>query len=330
MKFTRRTIFLACAPLTFFFLLACAALAPKTPLAPQETSTPMQVIVPYETQPARPSPAPTAPPARIEASPAVFPRWVAEFSEPILNSLIGVFPTYRDDFAAICISDEQKPKVKVCSTPESRPLFQEDIWSLPVTAIPTLDLQPDLRAGYAYLNTGWFFDMPGAARNPHLARIDDGALVLRLPEGTIAKDMAVYNPNLMARNFVLQFDVEFGETQPDDAFRFQFEQGAAEGVAFELTKGKTWVFRQDADSAAPPRFGSYEYLVFPRVRVLLIVQENKCAVYLDGIPLDYFPACRADPSQKITKKSASFHLLAEPGRAAWLKIDNVTFWNLSQ
>lgn len=318
-------------PSAFLFLLACASLTFDLSAPTAAATRPaLTAIVPYANPPARPSSTPSRTPAPFPPSPAVLPRWVAEFSEPILKSLAGKYPTYRDDFSAICISDEQKPKVKICSTPESRAPFQEDIWSLPVTARPTLDLQPDLRSGYAYLNTGWWFDMPGDVRNPHLAKIDDGALLLTLPEGNLRDDLGVYNPNLMARNFVLQFDVEFGETQPDDAFRFQFEQGGAQRIALELTKGKTWAFYRGADSSEPAGGGVYEFFAFPRVRVLLIVRETECAVYLNNLPTVYAADCRADPSLKITKKSASFHLLSQPGRTASLRIDDAVFWDLGK
>lgn len=329
----RRTIFLFLFPVLVFFILACALLD-GTPPAPVNTPTKLAVIIPYSNQTARAMPPTrTATPAPVKSTPEVFPPWVAEFSEPILRFVETQHPVFQDDFPAICVADEpEKPqqKLKVCSTPERRLYYQDDIWSLPVTARPTLDLQPDLQNDYALFNSGWFFDVPGSARTPHYAYIDSGVLVLKLPEGKEQKDLRVYNTHLMSRNFVLQFDLEFEDTQPQDTFRFQFEQGQTERFAFELVKEKTWTFRWGVGADEQARTGTYEYFSIPRVRVLIIARDTTCAVYLNNAPRAYFENCRVDPNQKITQKSATFHVLAEPGNPSVMTIDNVTMWDLDK
>ena len=108
----------------------------------------------------------------------------------------------------------------MCSTPEQRiiPLSKLAL----ATARPTLDLQPDLQNGYALLNKGWFYIVPDSSLNPFYAHIDNGTLLLKLPEGKEKRDFWVYNPKLNLKNFVLSFDFQFEETQPDDTVRFQF------------------------------------------------------------------------------------------------------------
>jgi len=251
-------------PKPFFFFgiiilitLACgvgddlATPLPASPLA--EISTLPPSVIPR--QPRTPTPEILLP---VSTGAVTFPAWVTDFSDPILAALEGQRPVFEDDFPEICIDEDQK--WKVCSTPEQRTYYQSPISGLALaTARPTLDIQPDLQNGYALLNKGWFFIVPESSKNPLYARIDNGALVLSLPEGKENKDFWIYNPRFLQKNFVIQFDLQFGETQPNDAFRFQFEQGEDQGFVLELAKNQTWVFDWGAQGNQQSRAGFYEH-----------------------------------------------------------------------
>jgi hypothetical protein len=324
----RRNSFLFFLVMLILLTLACAAVDMMTP-TPVMTPTEFPVIIPHPMQTARPAPTNTPTFAPVIFTPASFPAWVADFSNPIFVALEGQRPDFQDDFPPVCI-DKHKAW-KICATPERRLNYQYPLSSL-VTAVPrpTLDLQPDLQRGYALLNTGWFFIVPESRKNPFYAHIDSGVLVLKLPEGKEYKDLWVYNPHLMAENFVLQFDLEFGESQPQDAFKFQFEQAGGERFALELVKNKTWAFHWGSGETAESRAGAYEYFSAAQVRVLIVARGNQCAVYLNNVPLDYFENCRSDANQKITPKSATFHILGRPGYSSMIMIDNVQMWDLDK
>jgi hypothetical protein len=264
-----------------------------------------------------------------------FPVWVTDFSNPIIAAVEGQRPAWEDDFPAICV-DEQK-EMKVCSTPEQRTYYQANesdrtsISELPLaTARPTLDLQPDLQNGYTLLNKGWFYVLSDNPQKLFYANIDNGVLVLSLPNGKANKDFWVYNQHFSQRNFVLQFDLQFDETQPEDTFRFQFEQGRDESFALDLTKNKTWAFHWGSRDAWQSRTGISEQLSFQPIRVLMIARDNQCAVYLNNVPLDYFENCRTDTDVQTSPQSAAFHILAEPGHAAMMTLDNIKMWDLDK
>lgn len=310
------------------FTLSCTTFSVFIP-TPVNTPMELTVIIPYPIQTSHPTPTNTPVPERIFSTPAVSPPWVAEFSDPIIAIIDDLRPNFQDDFPPVCV-DEYKDW-KICSTPEQRLYYQSPLSELVlVTPRATLDLQPDLQNGYALLNKGWFFIVPDSAKNPFYAHINNGALLLELPEGKETKNIWVYSPHLLVRNFVLQFDLEFGETQPKDLFRFQFEQAGGERFALDLTKDKTWTFHWGTGENAQTHTGMYDYLAFPRVRVLIIAQREQCAVYLNNVPLDYVKDCRIDPNQKITLRSVTFHILAEPGHPSMLWIDNVLMWDLEK
>jgi hypothetical protein len=263
------------------------------------------------------------------------PAWVTEFSDPILATVEDQRPMFEDDFPEICINEDKE--WKVCSPPEWRTYYQANekdktsISDLPLaTARATLDVQPDLQNGYALINKGWFFIVPDSPKNPFYAHIDNGALVLSLPEGKENRDFWIYNPRFLRRNFVIEFDLQFGETQPNDAFGFQFEQGGNQGFALGLAKNQTWVFNWGIHGNQQSRMGAYEYFPPEPIRVLIIAHENQCAVYLNDDPLDYFDDCRTDTNTRLSVYSTTFHILANPGHSAALTIDNVKMWDLDK
>jgi hypothetical protein len=297
--------------------------------APVSTPTKLSVIIPYPNQTARPASAKTPTPAQIISTPQVFPPWVADFSDPILKSLEGQYPVYQDDFPAICLDDESH-YWKVCSTPEVRTYYQNPLSNLPVTARPTLDTQPDLQHGYSLLNTGWFFDVPGSLRNPSYAHIDNGALVLKLPEGKINKDLMVYNPHLARKNFVLKLNFEFRNTRPSDTVRFQFNQSADQSVALDISRNKTWAFQWGFNDNRQSRTGVYERFTPERISVVIIVRDTECAVYFNNDPLDHFSDCRTGAMVQASKQAVSLHLIGEPGYSSSVTVDNVILWDLDK
>ncbi len=332
MKFVKPLFFLTGA---IVIILACGV--------GNDLSTAQPVNVPVETLTIPPSIIPrqvytlTLTPAFLSPTPQVFsyPAWVADFSDLILVTLNDQRPTFEDDFPAICI-DERK-KWKVCATPEQRTNYQPNSYDLSsiselplATARATLDLQPDLQNGYTLLNTGWFYLVSSNFNKPFFAQIDNGALVLSLPNGNEKKDFWVYSQNFLQKNFVIQFDLQFDETQPNDMFRFQFEQGKDESFALDLTKNKTWTFHWGSPDNLQSRSGDYEYYPNGPSRVLILARGTQCAVYLNNVPLDYFENCRTDANIKPSMYSTTFHILAEPGHSARLTIDNVKMWDLDK
>jgi len=255
-----------------------------------------------------------------------FPVWVTNFSNPILLALDGQRPVFEDDFSPICI-DEYK-KWKVCSTPEQRTLAIPGLVN--ATARPTLDLQPDLQNGYALLNKGWYYFGPDNPQKPFYAHIDNGTLLLKLPEGKENKDFWVYNPKLTRKNFVLSFDFQFGETQPDDKLRFQFSQTADQSVALDLSKNQTWTIHWGSHSNWQSTTGTFNYFVPERITILIIMQGEKCAVYLNDTPLTYLNNCRTGSIVRASPWAVTFHMLAEPGHIAAATVDNVKLWDLDK
>lgn len=327
----RRTLTFVFFGALILFMLACLTVNGNAPAA-VNTPTELAVIIPYPNQTPRPAlPTWTSAPAPIKSTPEIFPAWVAEFSDPILKSLAGKYPAYQDDFPAICIADDPehpKQKVQVCSTPEVRLYYQDNMWSLPVTARPTLDLQPDLQNGYALLNTGWFYDAPDTNKNPHLAQIDSGALILKLPQGKINKDLQVYNPHLARRNFVLLFDIDFMTIEPTDTVRAQFNQSAEENFALDISRDKKWTFHWGAENNRQSLSGAYERFTPEHIAIVIIARGTTCAVYFNHDPLVYVEGCRSAALAQNSKKAVAFHLIGEPGYESIIAIDNVALWDL--
>jgi hypothetical protein len=269
------------------------------------------------------------------AAAATFPAWVADFSNPILAAVEGQPPVFEDHFPEICI--DERGKWKVCSTPERRTYYQSNEYDKTsisdlalATARPTLDLQPDLRNGYTLLNKGWFYIVPNNSRNPLYAPIDNGSLILNLPAGKEKKDFWVYNPNILLGNFVIQFDLEFYETQSEDMFRFQFDQTPEKSVALDLSKNQNWALHWGSRADWQSKTGTYAKFPPETITVLVIAKGEECAAYLDNVPVVYLADCRTEPIVRSIPWAVTFHLLAEPGHVAAITIDNVKLWDLNK
>lgn len=290
---------------TIIFTAACTMDIP-TPSLP--TGTPS--AVPTETPTITPFPSPTSTPTAFLSptlAPTPFPAWVMDFSDPILVALVNRKPDFQDDFSPICIY--KSVRLKTC---------------------PTLDGQFDLQDGVSVLNQGWFYIDPYSSKRPFYANIQNGNLFVKLPMGKVNKDSWVYNPKLNRRNFVLNFDFQFDETQPADIVRFQFAQTANQSVALDLYKNKTWTFHWGLQDDWKSRSGTFDYFPPGYINIAIIMRGMECAVYFNNVPFDYFSDCRSGPMVRSVPWAVSFHVLADPGHDAAMVLDNVKLWDLDK
>jgi hypothetical protein len=309
------------------FILACGignVLTPTPPVdAPIQTTAMSSVMTPRRAR----TPTRVLPLIPITPPSTPFPVWVADFSNPILASVSNQRPAFEDDFSPICVSEDKK-EWKVCSGPEWRKIFGPEM--VLATARPTLDLQPDLQNGYTILNKGWFFVDPDSPRNPLYVRIENGELLIELPKGKEKKDLWVYNPKLISKNFVLKLNLQFRETQPGDVVRFQFNQTADESMALDLTKDQTWTIYWGPQDDWQSRSGTFSYFPPEPISVQIILQGLDCAVYLNDNPLVYVNNCRNEPVAYASPSAVKFHLLTDSGHPAVVAIDNVKLWDLDE
>jgi len=189
--------------------------------------------------------------------------------------------------------------------------------------------RPHLKDEFSPFNQGWFIFNPENVRRPYYARVKDGALFLELPETITRKDLTVYNPKLLFKNFVLEFDFKFGKTEPDDILRFQFGQSADQSVVVELSKNESWTFYWNLYNSTQSTTGSYDYFAPEYLRVIIIMQGNECAVYLNHDPVDYLSNCRPEPLARLSRLTMTFHLLGT-GRPALVVLDHLKLWDLDK
>jgi hypothetical protein len=190
--------------------------------------------------------------------------------------------------------------------------------------------RPDFQDEFTRLNRGWFYEAAGSPINPYYAHIGDGDLILKLPEGQENTDLKIYNSTLNRSNFVLSFDLRFGETQPDDFVRFQYNPTADQVFSLDLSKNKNWNFRWLMNNDWKSIIGTYDQFPPERINVKFIVQDSECGVYLNHTPLDYSENCIPESNLKPALRAVSFHLIAVPGHTAIVYIDNVKMWDLDE
>jgi hypothetical protein len=190
------------------------------------------------------------------------------------------------------------------------------------------DHPPDFQDNFTQLNQGWFYFGSGSRTGPFYAHLQDGALLLKLPEGPERNDLMVFNPELIRTDFILSFDFKFWKTEPKDILRFQIEESAERRVSLDLSKSEDWSFSWSLRTDRQLNTGTYDYFSPERVNVVIIMQGTECAVLLNHDPLDYLRDCRNRPVIRSSPTAVSFHLLSIPGRAAELTIDNVKLWDL--
>jgi hypothetical protein len=190
--------------------------------------------------------------------------------------------------------------------------------------------RPDIHDEFLNFGQGWFYFIPDSPKGPYYAHIENESLLIKLPAENEDKDYWVYNPKLTRRNFVLSFDLQFEETQPEDTVRFQFDQTADQSVAFDLSKNKTWKLHWGPLVDRHSTTGTFDYFAPERITVLVIAQGKECAVYLNDVPLSYLDNCRSEPIARPSPWAVTFHMLAEPGHVAAATIDNLKLWDLDK
>jgi hypothetical protein len=189
------------------------------------------------------------------------------------------------------------------------------------------DQWPAISDDFSPYNLGWHIVNPENSRKPFYAHVQDGALFLNLPEGKIYKDLTVYNPRLLYKNFVLSFDFKFGKTEPDDILRYQFSMAADEKIALDLSKSESRTFYWNLHGGPQSSTGMYDYFPPEYLNVTIIMQGTECAVYLNHDPVDYLRECRTEPRGQPSALTMSLHLLGT-GRPALVILDNVKLWDL--
>ena len=190
--------------------------------------------------------------------------------------------------------------------------------------------KPDFEDEFLNFDQGWFYFIPDSPKGPYYAHIENEALLLKLPAENEKRDYWAYNPKLLRENFVLSFDVQFLESQPEDTLRFQFDQSTERSVALDLMKNQNWALHWGSLAEWQSREGTYAQFPPDNIQVLIIAKDGECAFYLDHAPLAYLPDCRTAPLLRPSPRAMTFHILAEPGHVASVAIDNLKFWDLDK
>lgn len=220
--------------------------------------------------------------------------------------------------------------VVLFSTPQALP-FPAWVTDFSDPILSALDgRRPDFHDEFTSLNRGWFYFIPGSRRGPFYAHLQEGTLIMQLPAENENKDYWVYNPKLIRKNFVLNFDFQFEETQPEDTVRVQFDQTIDRSVALDLSKGQTWALHWGSRDNWQSQTGTFDYLAPERITILIVMHGEQCAVYLNDDPLTYLDNCRTDATVRSSPWAVTFHMLADPGHIAAASIDNLRLWDLDK
>jgi len=191
--------------------------------------------------------------------------------------------------------------------------------------------QPNVQDDFTGLNQGWFYFIPDNPGGPFYAHIEeDKALLIKLPSENENRDYWVYNPKLTRKDFVLSFDFRFEESQPEDTVRFQFDQTADQSVALDLSKSQIWTLHWGSRADWQSTTDAYDSFAPERITVLIVMQGEECAVYLNDTPLAYLNKCRTGSIARSSPWAVTFHMLAEPGHIAAATVDNIKLWDLDK
>jgi hypothetical protein len=174
---------------------------------------------------------------------------------------------------------------------------------------------------------GWRSVMSGVEGYVTAERID-GMLYLRLPERT--EDSFVYNPKLDRRNFVLTLDLRFAHDQPEDTVRFQFDQSPDQSISLDLTNNNKWTFQWGAQDSLQFRSGVFKQFPPDHLPVMILVQDNQCAVFLNDDPLVYSSNCRTSTTSHSQEWTVTFRLIRDNARAVVVNFDNFKMWDLDK
>jgi hypothetical protein len=190
--------------------------------------------------------------------------------------------------------------------------------------------KPDIQDEFVNFDQGWFYFVPGSQKGPYYAHIQNETLLLQLPAENEKRDYWVYNPKMLRGNFVLRFEFQFLESQPEDTVRFQFDQTSEQGVAFDVSKNLNWTLHWGSLANWQSHTGGYSSFPPEPIIVLVMAKDKECAVYLNDVPLAYLTDCRSEPVVRSSPWAMTFHMLAEPGHVASATIDNLKFWDLDK
>jgi hypothetical protein len=189
--------------------------------------------------------------------------------------------------------------------------------------------RPDYQDEFSPYNQGWFTVNSDNRQRPFFALVKEGTLFLELPEGKARKELTVYNPKLLFRDFVLSFDFKFGKTEPDDILRFQYIQTTNQSAMVDLSKNESWTFYWNLHNDLQSTRGSYDYFSPEYLNATIIMQGDQCAIYLNHDPVDYLDNCRIEPISKPALLTMTFHLLGT-GYPAEVMIDHLKIWDLEK
>jgi hypothetical protein len=192
------------------------------------------------------------------------------------------------------------------------------------------DQHPVIQDEFINVDKGWFYFIPDNPKGPYYAHTQNEALLLKLPSENEKRDYWVYNPRLLRKNFSLSFDLKFLESQPRDTVRFQFDQTADQSVAFDLSKNQTWTLKWGSTAEKQSIAGTYSNFPPERLTILVIVQDEECAFYINETPFIYLDDCRSEAVVRSSPWAVTFHIMAEPGHIAAATIDNLKFWDLDK
>jgi hypothetical protein len=224
------------------------------------------------------------------------------------------------------------PPVFLLSTPAAAATFPVWVAEFSNPILAALDGQrPAIHDDFVNFDQGWFYFIPDSPTGPFYAHIqDNGSLLLELPAENEKRDYWVYNPKLTRRNFVLIFDLQFEESQPEDTVRFQFDQTVNQSVAFDLSKNQTWALHWGSTADWQSQSGTYPYFSPEHLTLLIVVQGKECAFYINDTPFTYLDNCRTEAVARASPWTVTFHMLAEPGHIAAATIDNLKLWDLDK
>ncbi len=180
------------------------------------------------------------------------------------------------------------------------------------------------------LNQGWFYLIDDNALKPYFAHLEEDALILRIPDGPERREVMAYSPHLARRNFVLSLDFKFGKTEPNDIFRIQFMPSADQTISVDLSKNETTSISWNLHNHWESSFGLYDHFGPALVNVVLIMDGEECALYINHDPLGYLSECRSSTFPALLHQALSVHLLSTTGNPATVTVDNVLIWDLNK
>ncbi|MFN8412626.1 MAG: hypothetical protein U0Z26_09585 [Anaerolineales bacterium] len=226
----------------------------------------------------------------------------------------------------------QTPQEVATSQPDTQPVTSDLVWVKEFSNPIFLAIEghnPNFHDDFtSNFNKGWFYLIDNNTLKPYFAHIQEDNLLLKIPDGLERKDAMTYNPHLARKNLVLSFDFQFGKTQPDDLFRFQYQTNENEAIVLDLFKNEDSQLELNLSNNQTTLQGTYRYFSPEHIHVELLIKGTECAAYINNDPLVYVNECRIEPITQPGQTAVSFHLLSKTGFPATITIDNVRMWDL--